>query len=309
MPYKFRIRLYPTDTSRVKEIAFSRKWGWFMAISLIPLSMLGYWLVFSSALKEEKDQHLLRQKLAGENRELKQQVKSLHKDLLQMQSEINALEEQKLNALLLTGLEYMQTENKKTNRSLFSFFKSSHNEDVDVSALLTKAKGVSHALDSSLELLQGHAEWVKHIPTSPLIESPAIIIRGFGYSPDPFTGRKSFHAGIDFADKLGTAFFSPGDGLVTAVARDNIWGLYIQIDHGKQVETLYAHLQDAAVNVGQLVLRGQKLGTVGNSGITTGSHLHYELSLAGEKTDPLIYILPKLNSGNERPSVENEGSI
>jgi murein DD-endopeptidase MepM/ murein hydrolase activator NlpD len=310
MPHKFRIRLYPTDASRIREISISRKLGWLVVICLVPLSILGFWLVFSSSIKEENNQKLLRYKLAEENSALKKEVRNLSKDLQQMQTDVSALEEQKVNAMILTGMEYMQTENKKKGRSLFSFFQSTPSNQTDVAALLVKARNMSKALDSSLELLHNNPEWVRHLPTSPLLESQAIIIRGFGYSPDPFTGKKNFHAGVDFADKPGTPVYAPGEGTVTAVARDNIWGLYVQIDHGRQVETFYAHLQEAKVTVGQHVMRGDKVATLGSSGVTTGPHLHYELSLLREKTDPLIYFLPKLHAQEEaRAKAEEKASI
>jgi murein DD-endopeptidase MepM/ murein hydrolase activator NlpD len=82
--------------------------------------------------------------------------------------------------------------------------------------------------------------------------------------------------------------------MVAEAGKDHLWGWYVRIDHGRDVATFYAHLEKAAVKRGQRVERGQVIGSMGMSGVATGVHLHYELSIRGTKVDPMRYFLPEL---------------
>lgn len=106
--------------------------------------------------------------------------------------------------------------------------------------------------------------------------------------------RRGPHTGIDIAAPAGSPVVATAPGVVALVGYDEDgYGLYVVIDHGSSVSTLYGHLQRAAVRPGQRVERGQTIGRVGSSGLSTGPHLHYELRLAGRPVDPL----PTLRQG------------
>ena len=112
----------------------------------------------------------------------------------------------------------------------------------------------------------------------------------FGRRTNPFGRRTEFHTAIDIATKLGASIKAPADGIVTNVEKRHDTGLLIQIEHGRGISTLYAHLFRAAVSKGQVVKRGEVIGYVGNSGRSTGAHLHYSVSLNGVYVNPRKYL-------------------
>jgi len=107
---------------------------------------------------------------------------------------------------------------------------------------------------------------------------------GFG----PRWGR--LHAGTDFAGPIGTPIYSTADGVVTHAGWSSGYGRLIKIRHEFGIETRYAHLNAMDVSVGQRVSRGERIGAMGNSGRSTGPHLHYEVRVGGEPVNPMIYI-------------------
>jgi murein DD-endopeptidase MepM/ murein hydrolase activator NlpD len=112
----------------------------------------------------------------------------------------------------------------------------------------------------------------------------------FGRRTNPFGGRGEFHAALDIATKLGAPIQAPADGIVANVEKRPDMGLMIQIEHGRGIGTLYAHLFRSAVSKGQVVKRGDVIGYVGNSGRSTGAHLHYSVSLNGVYVNPRNYL-------------------
>lgn len=113
----------------------------------------------------------------------------------------------------------------------------------------------------------------------------------FGYRTDPVYGGGEYHKGQDIAARKGTPVYATGDGVVE-VARCQFsgYGNEILIDHGFGYKTHYAHLNTIAVNAGMKVHRGDQIGTVGNSGKSTGSHLHYEVLYKGSHVNPMSYM-------------------
>lgn len=113
----------------------------------------------------------------------------------------------------------------------------------------------------------------------------------FGYRVSPFTGLREFHKGLDIATRIGTPIIATADGVITFVGRKGLLGKVIIIDHGHGIVTRYAHLQKTLKKRGDSVKRGDTIARVGNSGRTTGSHLHYEVHLNGIPVNPEKYIL------------------
>jgi murein DD-endopeptidase MepM/ murein hydrolase activator NlpD len=114
---------------------------------------------------------------------------------------------------------------------------------------------------------------------------------GFGRRLSPFTGTIMMHKGIDLAAYAGTPIVAPADGRVEAVDRDSGLGKVVVIDHGYGVKTLYGHLLQSYVHTGMRIKRGETIAAVGNSGLSTGPHLHYEVHVNGQAVDPLQYII------------------
>lgn len=113
----------------------------------------------------------------------------------------------------------------------------------------------------------------------------------FGYRHSPFTNEKEFHKGIDICNRRGAAILAPADGVVSSIETDPGYGRIVTINHSYGVVTRYAHLDKVGVKKGQAVKRGQEIASVGNTGRTTGPHLHYEVRLNGVPVNPLRYIL------------------
>ncbi len=113
----------------------------------------------------------------------------------------------------------------------------------------------------------------------------------FGMRVDPFTGLSQMHSGIDFSANIGARVVSTADGVVILSSQNAAYGLMIEVDHGNGLVTRYAHLSKSDVKVGQSVKRGETIGAVGNTGRSTGPHLHYEVRLAGMPQDPERFLL------------------
>ena len=125
---------------------------------------------------------------------------------------------------------------------------------------------------------------------SPLEET--FITSKYGYRIHPITKRRRLHTGVDFKAKVGTNIYSPADGIVVR-ARNNDPGGYgkmIKLVHNYGFKTLYAHMDDIYVKEGQVIQKGRVIGTTGNTGLSTGPHLHYEVKFAGNFVEPLDFV-------------------
>jgi murein DD-endopeptidase MepM/ murein hydrolase activator NlpD len=160
-------------------------------------------------------------------------------------------------------------------------------------------------LDEAMAFEAAHREQVATTPSScPLRGDSFVLTSPFGSRRSPFTKSLDFHAGLDLAAPVGTPVYAPADGLVVFAGRYplsqsvNWWryGNLVAVRHGDRFVTLYGHLDGVEVRIGQRLHQGQRLATVGNTGWSTSSHLHYEVRRwEGENgfvpADPRIYIL------------------
>ena len=112
----------------------------------------------------------------------------------------------------------------------------------------------------------------------------------YGLRESPITGKSQFHFGLDMAAPRGTSVLSTTEGRIVAMGHDNIYGQYVRIEHPGGYESLYAHLGIIAVEKNERVRSGQIIGRVGSSGLSTGSHLHFEILYLGENRNPQLYI-------------------
>ncbi|EPR45001.1 Peptidase M23 [Desulfococcus multivorans DSM 2059] len=113
----------------------------------------------------------------------------------------------------------------------------------------------------------------------------------FGSRKSPFTGESEFHKGVDIAAKSGTVVVAPADGRITMAEYNGSYGKMMVIDHGYGVLTRYAHLSRFLKEKGDKVKRGEKIARIGNTGRSTGPHLHYEVRLNGMPVDPQNYFM------------------
>ncbi|HET9839168.1 MAG TPA: M23 family metallopeptidase [Candidatus Angelobacter sp.] len=117
----------------------------------------------------------------------------------------------------------------------------------------------------------------------------------FGERIDPFSGEGAFHRGVDISAEYGTRIIAPADGIVRFADFMNGYGRAVMIDHGNGVSTLYGHMSGFAVTPGQYVRRGDAVGYVGQSGRSTGPHLHYEVRIFNTPVNPSKYLRFSLN--------------
>ncbi len=112
----------------------------------------------------------------------------------------------------------------------------------------------------------------------------------FGWRIDPFTGRNAFHEGVDFMSEVGSPVVAAAGGVVVYSDNHPEYGNMVEVDHGNGLVTRYAHLSSRLVKVGDVVLRGGELGEVGNTGRSTGPHLHFEVRFKGAPQNPVRFL-------------------
>ncbi|MBB3693112.1 M23 family metallopeptidase [Sphingomonas sp. BK580] len=112
----------------------------------------------------------------------------------------------------------------------------------------------------------------------------------FGVRADPFTGRPTFHAGLDFRGRYGEPIYAAAAGRVSFVGERAGYGRLVEIDHGDGIASRYGHLSGADVSVGEQVVRGQRIARMGSTGRSTGTHVHFEVRLRGSAVNPQPFL-------------------
>jgi murein DD-endopeptidase MepM/ murein hydrolase activator NlpD len=112
----------------------------------------------------------------------------------------------------------------------------------------------------------------------------------FGWRIDPFTGVSAMHEGVDFMADAGTPIYASAGGVVDYAALHPQYGNMVEIDHGNDIVTRYAHASKLLVKVGQVVRRGEKIAEVGSTGRSTGNHLHFEVRYKGIAQNPVRFL-------------------
>jgi murein DD-endopeptidase MepM/ murein hydrolase activator NlpD len=155
--------------------------------------------------------------------------------------------------------------------------------DVSYKDFSMKLAEVSRVLDDRTDklgvldsmLMEGRLA-AKAVPTTMPVET-GYYSSNFGYRIDPFNGRSAFHAGVDFIAAAGSPILAAAGGVVSASEWHNEYGNVVDIDHDNGLTTRYAHLASKTVKAGDVVLKGQTIGTLGQTGRATGPHLHFEV--------------------------------
>jgi len=164
---------------------------------------------------------------------------------------------------------------------------SSLNKQIDsVSQMLEDRTDKLGALDSML--LQDRIK-KKMLPSITPVEG-TWNSSGYGWRIDPFTGQNAFHEGVDFMAVSGTPIIAAAGGVVVFSDYHPEYGNMVEVDHGNDFISRYAHASKRLVNLGQVVLRGQKIAEVGSTGRSTGSHLHFEVRLKGLPQNPRNFL-------------------
>jgi len=141
----------------------------------------------------------------------------------------------------------------------------------------------SHLFEKRLEALM--------MPSSAPVDGP--VGSGFGFRSDPFTGRAALHTGLDFPAETGTPIVAAAGGYVLSAGPHPQYGQMVEVDHGNGLVTRYAHTSKMLVKQGDLIRRGQKIAEVGNTGRSTGPHLHFEVLVEGVQQNPTKFLQGK----------------
>lgn len=175
---------------------------------------------------------------------------------------------------------------------------------LDVSQKIEKISNKVKIQSNSLDMVYREALDNQHFlackpsinPISP--GDPTWLTSGYGYRLDPFTNRRTAHHGIDLAGPYGIDIHCTGEGVVTVAHVSTYgYGKEVVVDHGFGFTSRYAHLQDIHVRVGQKLKRGEVIGTLGNTGRSTGPHLHYEIRKGGHPVNPMYFFYENLSPG------------
>ena len=134
---------------------------------------------------------------------------------------------------------------------------------------------------------QRQYQWLSQLPTAAPIANRIGLSSNYGSRIDPITRQMAQHPGIDFSAPPGTPILATGNGVVLRAETDHAYGQFIEIKHTDGFITKYAHARKLFVTQGQTVTRGQSIAEVGNTGRSTGPHLHYEVSLNGSLINPM----------------------
>lgn len=172
----------------------------------------------------------------------------------------------------------------------------------------------SKSQDEVVELAEQKEKLYASIPAIQPISNKQLhaLSSGFGYRTHPIYKMKKLHTGIDFAASIGTPIYATADGTISEVSvKFSGYGKMVEIDHGFGYRTRYAHMHDFAVKRGQTVKRGDLIGYVGDTGMSTAPHLHYEVLINGTKVNPVHYFYNDLTPAEyekilELASIENQ---
>lgn len=237
-----------------------------------------------------------------ENNKLKEQYANLNEQLNRMESEMKKIEERDNNIYrLIFGTDPISEEERVGGTGGINKYKEFENlSDADLVIntskkidQLTWKLGVQwRSYEEVVELAKENEKILASRPAiSPVADKDLTrFASGYGYRIHPIYRTRKMHTGIDLTAPTGTAVYATGDGKVLRAGyTPGGYGKRILIDHGFGYKTLYAHLHNVDVSVGQTVKRGEKIGEVGNTGRSTAPHLHYEVRKNNKFENPVNY--------------------
>jgi murein DD-endopeptidase MepM/ murein hydrolase activator NlpD len=244
---------------------------------------------------------------AGENRVLKEENAQLRSQILLVQEKVAHISAtldrvERFDAKLREGVTALRDPDRKLAMGPVSAPASDPSAGPPAAAK-HDVKGLPSALDalageamqqeSSLRELQEYFEDQRSLLASTPSMWPARgwVTSDFGARLDPITAERVMHRGMDIATPHGQPVLSPSDGTVVFAGTENGYGKVLVVDHGYGVKTRYGHLSEIFVKAGDRVKRGGKIAAVGNTGRSTGPHLHYEVRVNGIPENPRKFIL------------------
>lgn len=265
---------------------------WFFATAL-SFSVLFLWISFY--LFDSPKEKILQR----ENNELKEQLKHVNKQLDAMDIVLKDIQERddniyrsvfEANPIPVEQRYPFLIENTKYDNLSTQDAKNLLSEiDKKTNRLMVQLAVQSRSLDTIANLANKKAEMLSAIPAIRPIKNMRRISSGFGRRYHPILKILRPHTGIDISAAKGTPIYATADGVVSRENPGSGYGIVVVINHGYSYKTLYAHLSKKAVKPGQKVKRGDVIGYVGNTGLSFGPHLHYEVLKGGTPVNPIHY--------------------
>jgi murein DD-endopeptidase MepM/ murein hydrolase activator NlpD len=274
----------------------------FAVLLALSLFFAAFYVVVYYVFGIGTNQDLTIASLKNENRALKKEVERISESYQELLSDVEDISELNSELRISANLEPISNEEKllgvggsenyfSTNLSIRDASINNLLESVD--EMIKAVKFEKSQTAEIAEKLQMNEELYKCIPAI-MPASGNYSIHDFGMRRHPILGVRRFHHGIDINCNTGTVIHSPGNGKVIAVERRAGFGLVVEIDHGFGYKTIFAHLSKAIVKVGTKVKRGQEIAKSGNSGLSSGPHLHYEVHHDGISLNPTDFFFDDL---------------
>ena len=296
----YSILFFPIKASKVKKIKVSPFLARLMVVSLIMgVTALGFVIYdytniklnsadLNSVLEENRLQKIHIQSFANKIDSLESQIARLKQFDKKLRVIANLEKPGTTDQTLGIGGSLGKDHNSYTvfERKQDMLIKRMHS---DLEQLSAETSLQEHSLQELYEFLQDQRSLLASTPS--LWPTRGWVTSGFGYRKSPFTGLKEFHKGIDIATRMHTPIIAPADGIVTYVGREGGFGKLMVVNHGYGIVTRYAHLSKSFKKARQKVKRGEKIAAVGNTGRSTGPHLHYEIRVSGVPVNPKNYLL------------------
>lgn len=241
----------------------------------------------------------LTEQLRQDNRDLATQLEKFDETIAVLEADLEGLhkkDEQVYRAILKADPIKDEWEAGSGGSADFKPFEKESLRETSqrMDALNSKVRVQKESFRRLLSMYSTKEEEMKHMPSIRPIANDCIS--GFGFRFHPILKVRKMHTGLDFGAPMGTPIYATADGtVINATNGANGYGLAVDIQHGFGYETKYAHLSKVNVHVGQKVKRGELIAYSGNSGLSKGPHLHYEIKKDGVKIDPIDYFYSDLS--------------
>ncbi|HYH47227.1 MAG TPA: M23 family metallopeptidase [Thermoanaerobaculia bacterium] len=223
-------------------------------------------------------------RLRGENEKLRGVNSAFETSIQRLQQRLTDSEERTRQLALVAGVESLGDE-----AGLGGGTPLDDSDATALGALESRAADLSGDLEAIAVKLDERLHWISSTPAIAPVKG--ILTSGFGHRSDPVTHGRGLHQGIDIQASPRQLVRASADGVVTLAGVQGGYGNAVYLSHGFGVGTRYAHLARVEVRPGQRVKRGDVIGLVGNTGRSTGYHLHYEVRIDGQAVNPIAYIL------------------
>lgn len=296
----FTLIIVPDRQSEVRRFHLRTAWVLQALAVVAVLTLLGVGLMvhYGSVVAEANENPGLR----DENLKLKSEISIIREQLAHVQGTLDRVErfDQKLRAITLLSdpqrnlalgpTEALPPQGAGENQFVRS---TPHESPQALAAKLDKLSAEATRQEQSLQELQAYFTGQKSL----LASVPSVwptrgwVTSDFGSRVDPYTSERVMHAGIDIAGPHGKEIIAPSDGTVVFAGLEGGYGNVIVIDHGYGIKTRYGHLASVKVKAGERIKRGDLIAAMGNTGRSTGPHLHYEVRVNGIAQNPRKFIL------------------